>query len=432
MPARLPIGALLALAAVATWIVVTELLPAAVLPQLSAALRVTPGQAGYLASAFAAAATVAAIPFAALTRGLPRRPTLIVLIAGLAVASAATAASSSYALTFALRIAAGLLNGAVWSMLASYAARIAPPAQRGRAVALTLAGITVALTAGLPASAAVASQIGWRATFALLAVTGAALVVWVRAAIPPLAGEPPGDRPSLLTVARRPGIRPVLATTALLLSGHQAMYTYIAPVAARAGLRQPGLPLLVFGAATVAGIALAGALADRWPRPALGGSVGLVAAALALLAADGRSLAGLLVASALWGTGFGAAPALLQAALTTASGPRYAAVASSFQTTVYNTGIAAGAFAGGAVLDARGAAGLPPAALVLVLAALAAAALTAQKGLRMATREPASPGASHRAAEKAAATATRTSPAGPTSAGNRTSPSCPCPAAPGP
>jgi len=87
----------------------------------------------------------------------------------------------------------------------------------------------------------------------------------------------------------------------------------------------------------------------------------------------------LLAASALWGTGFGAAPALLQAALTAASGPRYAVVASSFQTTVYNTGIAAGAFAGGAVLDARGAAALPWTALPLVVAALAAVTLTARR-----------------------------------------------------
>lgn len=379
IPGRLPLGGLLALAAVAAWIVVTELFPAAVLPQLGAALRVAPGQVGYLASGFALAATCAAIPFAALTRGLPQRPLLLALVAGIAAASAATAASSSYGLTFGLRVAAGLLNGMVWSMLASYAARIAPPAQRGRAVAITLAGITVALTAGLPASAAVAGLIGWRATFAALAVLGAVLAGWIRATIPALGGEPAGTRPGLLTVARRPGIRPVLATTALLLSGHQALYTYIAPVAARAGLRHPGLPLLVFGAATVAGITLAGWLADRWPRLALGGAVGLVAAALGLLALDGRSLPGLLIAAALWGTGFGAAPALLQAALTAASGPRYAVVASSFQTTVYNTGIAAGAFAGGAVLDAHGAAALPWTALPLVGAALVAVTLTARR-----------------------------------------------------
>jgi predicted MFS family arabinose efflux permease len=375
---RLPWGGLLALAAVATWIVVTELFPAAVLPQLSAALRVAPGQVGYLASGFAVAATVAAIPFAALTRGLPRRPLLLALVAGMAAANAATAASSAYGLTFGLRIGAGLLNGMVWSMLASYAARIAPPAQRGRAVAITLAGITVALTAGLPASAAVAGLLGWRATLALLAVIGVVLMAWIRVTIPALGGEPAGTRPSMLTVARRPGIRPVLATTALLLAGHQAMYTYIAPVAARAGLRQPGLPLLIFGAATVAGITLAGWLADRRPRLVLGGAVALVAAALGLLVLAGRSPAGLLAASALWGTGFGAAPALLQAALTAASGPRFAAVASSFQTTVYNTGIAAGAFIGGAVLDTHGAGALPWTALPLVLAALAAVAMTAR------------------------------------------------------
>jgi predicted MFS family arabinose efflux permease len=373
--ARLPRQALLVLAATAAWIVVTELLPAGVLTGLSASLHVPPGRAGLLASAYGVAATVAAIPFTALTRRLSRRPLLLAGVGGLAATSALTAVSPSFRLALAARLAGGLLNGMVWSLLASYAARIAPDGQRGRAVTIVLSGITVALVAGLPASTALAGLAGWRAVFAGLAVTGVLLAGWARLAVPAAPGEPPGPRAGLATVARRPGLRPVLGGTLLLVAGHQALYTYIAPVAARAGLRQPGLPLLVFGVAAALGIAVTGMLPDRRHRPALLAATALLVLASGVLALAGRDPAAVLAAAAVWGAGFGAAPALLQAALTRAAGTRYAPVASSFQTTVYNAGIAAGALAGGTALDHLGPAAVPWTALPLLAAALAVLAV---------------------------------------------------------
>src|SRR5207248_6938357 len=68
--------------------------------------------------------------------------------------------------------------------------------------------------------------------------------------LPAFAGEPAGQRAPLRRVARQPGIRAVLAVTVLLLTGHQAMYTYVAPFAPG----RTGLVLLVFGVATVAAI----------------------------------------------------------------------------------------------------------------------------------------------------------------------------------
>jgi predicted MFS family arabinose efflux permease len=163
----------------------------------------------------------------------------------------------------------------------------------------------------------------------------------------------------------------VLAVTLLLLTGHQAMYTYIAVFAGRS----TGLVLLVFGAATAAGIAVAGVLADRYLRPVLLAALAMVGAAMIALSQVARGPAVLLIAVALWGGAFGGAPALLQTALTDASGPRHADVATSMQTTVYNTGIAAGSAAGGVILESSGVAALPWVTLLLTVAALAAVAL---------------------------------------------------------
>lgn len=367
----LPVWGLLALFAAAFTAVMTELLPAGLLPEMSEALHVSEGRVGFLVTAYAVASFLAAIPLTTALRGLPRRPVLIGVLAGFAVFNAVTAFSPSYALTFAARLLAGAMGGTMWAMLAGYAARMVPAERRGRAIAIVLAGITVALSLGLPAGTALAGVFGWRACFAALAVVAAVLVGWVRWKVPGFPGEPAAERIPLRRIATMPGIPGVLAVTLFLLLGHQAMYTYVAPFAERSGFGRTGLVLLVFGLATVAGIWVVGALVDRHLRPTLLAALALIAAVMLALGLFGRDPGALLIAVALWGAAFGGAPTLLQTALVDASGPGNADVATSMQATVYNLGIAAGSLSGGIMLERAGAGALPWTALPLIAVALA-------------------------------------------------------------
>ncbi len=373
--ARLPWWGLLALSAAAFSAVLTEQLPAGLLPAMSRSLHVSQGRVGFLVTSYAAASFLAAIPVTAALRGLPRRPVLAGALAGFALGNAVTAISSSYPLTFAARLLAGAMGGTLWAMLAGYAARMVPAQRRGRAMAVVLAGITVALSLGIPAGTAFAAAVGWRAAFGTLAALAVVLVAWVRWQVPGFPGEPAAGRSPLRRVAAMPGIPAILTITVLLLLGHQALYTYLAPFARRAGLGQVSLVLFVFGIATVAGIWIVGTVIDRHLRPALLTALTLVAGAMLGLGLLGRSPAVLLVAVACWGAALGGAPTLLQTALVRVSGPGNADVATSMQATVYNIGIAAGSAAGGITLQSAGAGALPWVALPLVTAALVAAAL---------------------------------------------------------
>jgi predicted MFS family arabinose efflux permease len=161
-PLRLPWAGLLALSAAAFIDVVTDLAPAGLLPGMSASFGVPEGHIGILVSGYAAASALGAIPLTALLRGLPRRRVLCSVLAGFALLDAMTAVSPSYVLTFACRLLAGALGGVLWAMLAPAAARFVPAERRGRAVAIVLAGITVALALGIPAA-----PLGWRTVFVL-------------------------------------------------------------------------------------------------------------------------------------------------------------------------------------------------------------------------------------------------------------------------
>jgi predicted MFS family arabinose efflux permease len=374
-PNHLPRAALSALSATAALILVTELLPVGVLPLMSTSLAVSEGRVGFLATAYAAAATVSAIPLTSLTGRLPRRPLLVGVLVGFALGNAVTAVSSSYSVTVAARVLVGLLGGIAWSMLAGYAARIAPAELRGRAVAIALAGITVALVAGLPLGAAAAAEFGWRAVFLALSAAALLLAGWIAVGLPRLAGEAARGGAGIVSVARRPGVATVLLVTGTLLLGHQAAYTYLAPLAERTGDLRPSAALLAFGLGAVAGIWLTGLLVDRHLRAVTVAALSAVAAALLLIAlvlAAGLPPVAFLAVVAVWGLAFGGVPTALQTALIARAGTANAAAAGALQTTVYNVGVATGSLVGGVLLDHAGATALPWAALPVVLLATVA------------------------------------------------------------
>jgi predicted MFS family arabinose efflux permease len=372
---KLPLPGLLALFSAAFTAVMTELLPAGVLPQISAGLQVPEGKAGLLVTGYATASFLAAIPLTAALRTLPRRPVLITGLMGFVLANTVTAISSSYALTLVSRLLAGAMGGVLWAMLAGYAARMVPPERRGRAIAIVLAGITVALSLGIPVGTAFADRFGWRTGFAALAVLAAAVAGWVACTVPGFPGEPAAGRLPLGRVVSLRGLPTVLLITLLLLTGHQAMYTYMAPFTEQSGFGRTSLVLFVFGAATVAGIWITGIFIDRHLRASLLWCLTVIVVAMSALGLCGDSTAILLTGVALWGVAFGGAPTLLQTALIDVAGARNADVATSMQATVYNIGIAAGSLTGGIVLESAGSGALPWATLPFAIAALMSVAV---------------------------------------------------------
>ena len=110
-PARLPVSGLLALASIIFLAVLTETLPAGLLPQMSGALGVSESQIGQLVTVYALATALTAIPLIAVTRAIPRRTLLIGLALGFMVINIITALSDSYAVILVARVFGGVLAG---------------------------------------------------------------------------------------------------------------------------------------------------------------------------------------------------------------------------------------------------------------------------------------------------------------------------------
>ncbi len=367
---RLPLSGLLALAAAGFLTLLNEALPAGLLPQIAAGLGVAQALVGQLVTAYAIGSLLAAIPLVVATRGWRRRPLLLAAIAGFMVVNSVVALSPHYGLTLVARFLAGVFAGLVWSLLAGYAARMVAPEQGGRAIAVAMLGIPLALSLGIPAGTWLGATLGWRFAFWGISLVSLLLLVWVRWQVPDFAGQEASQRRSLRQVAALPGLRPVLLVMLAAVLSHNVLYTYIAPILARSGLAtQVERVLLVFGLASVAGLWTAGTLIDQRLRAlALLSTAAFALAALAL-AALGAQPGAVWLGVALWGVSFGGAPTLYQTAAAQTAGEA-ADTAQAMLVTVWNIGIAGGGLMGGALLAARGAQALPWTAVLLLLAAL--------------------------------------------------------------
>lgn len=363
---RLPWGSLLALAMAAFITILTEALPAGLLPQMAQGLAVSEGWIGQTVTVYALGSLAAAIPLTAATQGLRRRPLLLAAIGGFIVANTLTALSTSYLLTMAARLLAGVAAGLLWALLAGYAARLVPEHQRGRAIAIAMAGTPLALSLGVPAGTLLGSVLGWRLGFGLMSLLALGLMLWIRCGLPDVAGQAEERRSSLAQVFRLPGVRSVLFVVLAFVLAHNLLYTYIAPFLAAVGMAErTDLVLLVFGAASLLGIWIVGVLIDRHLRElALASTVLFGLAALALGLASDLPVV-VYPAIATWGLAFGGAATLFQTALARTAGEA-GDVAQSMLVTVWNTAIAGGGLLGGLLLERLGVEAFAPVLLGLL------------------------------------------------------------------
>ncbi|MBD8678910.1 MFS transporter [Sphingomonas sp. CFBP 13720] len=369
----LPIGKLLAFTTAGFLAIMTETMPAGLLPQISGGLDISAALAGQMLTLYALGSVVAAIPVIAATRSWNRRPLLLLAIGGLFVFNSITALSSTVAITLIARFVAGMAAGVIWGLLAGYARRLAPAHLQGRALAVTGIGQPIALAAGVPLGAWLGMMLDWRAVFWIMSAVALLLAVWVRLGIPDHPGQPAAQRLPIARVAALPGIASILLVLFAWITGHNILYTYIAPFLTMAApdLRLD-MVLLLFGVSAVIGIWATGLLVDRHLRPLTLLSLAGFAGSALLLSVVTQSPMLVLAGIVTWGLTFGGAPTLLQTALADAAGDN-ADVAQSILVTVFNLAIAVGSVLGGIVVGQGHANLLPYAMLTCGAAALIAA-----------------------------------------------------------
>jgi len=384
----LPLASLLAFAMTGFIAILTETLPAGLLPEIGMGLDVSQVMAGQLVSIYALGSLLAAIPLTVLTSGWRRKNVLLLAVGTFLIFNTITTLSFSYWLTMAARFMSGVAAGLAWGILAGYARRLVPAEMQGRALAIAMVGIPVALSLGTPAGAWLGSTMGWRVPFGIMAALAVILFIWTWVAVPDLPGQQADRRLPVWQVFQMPGVRPVLAVIFLWMTAHNILYTFIGPFLQLSGLTgNVGLILLIFGIAALIGIWITGMLVDRHLRNLVLLSLAALAAVSVALAAGMREQIVVFVAVIVWGWSFGGASTQMQTAAADAAG-NHVDVVQAMVTTAWNLAIASGGVIGGLLLNNAGAVSFPWALLIFMAVALIIAWCAKKHAFRPGAREP--------------------------------------------
>lgn len=333
-------------------LVTAEQLPIGLLSQVASSMGVTPGMAGLMVTVPGVVAAFSAPLLPVAVGRLDRRIMLTVLMVVMVAGSVFSALASSFALLLAARVLVGLSIGGFWAVAGSIAPRLVPEAQVPKAMTMIFGGVAAASVLGVPLGTLLGDLSNWRVAFGALGgfslLTAIALWCW----LPPL---PPREPVRLRVLAQQfsnRGVRVAVLTTAFVVVGHFAAYTFISPILQEiSGISQRyvGSLLLLYGAAGIMGNIAAGMFAGRHPYRAVLAIPSLlliVVAVFPLLGVQPSSGVMLLMA---WGAVFGSVSVSIQTwILRTAPNTEAATALMAF---TFNMSIGLGAMLGGRIVD---------------------------------------------------------------------------------
>lgn len=336
----------------------SEFLLSGILQPLARDMGVSIPQAGLLVSAFAVGMVVGAPLLAAATLRLPRRTTLIALLAVFALGQAAGALAPTYEVLFVSRVVSALACAGFWAVGAAVAVSLVPENARARAMAIMVGGLSIANIAGVPAGSFLGQHAGWRSAFWAVAALALVGLVGVATLVPhtqPPTGE---DRPRLRREVRIYADKQVwlaLVTIALNAAAVFALFSYLAPLLTDvAGLDESWVPTVLgmFGLGGLIGTTIGGRIADAHLFGTIFGGIAASTVVLALLAVLAQfTAAAVLLALMLGVTAFTTAPALNARMFQAASAAPTLAGATA--TASFNIGNTLGPWLGGLVLSAH-------------------------------------------------------------------------------
>lgn len=244
----------------------TEFVAMGLLNLIAEDFAISEDQAGHVISAYALGVVVGAPLITTLTGSIPRRRLTLLLMGAFVIGNGLSVFAHSYGILMLSRFIAGFPHGAYFSVTALIAASMAPNGKRGKAVALTGMGLSIATVIGVPIAQWLGSTFGWNAAFAMVAVIGVITFVALWFTVPHMTLMPRTKPLTELGALVNSQVLMTLAIGTVGFGGMFAVYTYISwTLTENAGFNANliWIPLMVYGIGMVIGTYIGGVLADR-------------------------------------------------------------------------------------------------------------------------------------------------------------------------
>ncbi|GJH13271.1 MFS transporter [Caballeronia novacaledonica] len=351
-------AAVFSLAFAAFAIGTTEFVIVGLLPDIASAFGISVPTAGLLVSFYALAITVGTPLVSAVTARLPRRALLLGLMTFFTVCNVAAGLSGAFPTLLGVRIVMAVSHGVFFGLGTTVAMSLVPTERSGRAVAIMVTGLTVAMVTGVPGGTWVGALMSWRLPFLVVAAMGALSTVGLWLLLPSLPSQKiAGSILSQLSLLQNKALMPLYGLAALGMGATFAVFTFLSPLLTHTtGLGAEGVTvgLVVFGLGSVVGTLGGGRISDRYgPKLSMNIALTGLAVSVAALMVTARQPVLVMINLFVWGAFAFAVPPIMQATVVLIArrvAPQAVGTASGLNVAAFNLGISGGSFLGGLAL----------------------------------------------------------------------------------
>ncbi|OQO81995.1 MFS transporter [Enterococcus durans] len=374
-----PILTLLALVINAFAIGSTEFISVGLMPLIVNSFHVTLAQAGLTVSLYAIGVTIGAPLLTVLTGKWNRKYLMIVIMLLFIIGNLVAAFALSFSMLLAGRIISALAHGLFMSVSSVIAADVVEPNKRASAIAIMFTGLTVATVTGVPLGTFIGQQTNWHFTFIFIAIIGALGLIANLFLIPkhlPIPGVV--DLIGIIRIFKNKFLLGSFIVTALGYGGTFAAYTYLTPILEdKIGYSAHAVVLLlvVYGIMVAIGNTIGGHFSNKQPLKSLSLMFGLLSLSLVFLFVailSNQLILATLATLVLGLFSFMNVPGLQLYVVQLAEEytPKDITLASAFNISAFNIGIAFGSFVGAQVTKSIGVTYTPIFGAIIVLLAV--------------------------------------------------------------
>ena len=353
--------ALLALAVSAFAIGTTEFISVGLLPLIAADLNIPVTTAGLTVSIYALGVTFGAPILTSITSKMSRKTLLLWIMIVFIIGNSLAAVSTTIGLLLVARVISAFSHGVFMSIGSTIAADLVPENRRASAISIMFTGLTIATVTGVPFGTFIGQQLGWRAAFLVIIITGIIALIANSILVPSNLRK--GVKTTFrdqLKLVKNGRLLLIFIITALGYGGTFVVFTFLSPLLQNiTGYKEESvaLILLIYGVAIAIGNMIGGKLSNHNPVRALFYMFIVQAVVLFILMFTAPfKIAGLLTILLMGIFAFMNVPGLQVYVVMLAERfvPSAVDVASAINIAAFNAGIAIGSYLGGLITDSIG------------------------------------------------------------------------------
>lgn len=245
---------------------IAEFVMMAILPYVAKDLNISIPTAGHLISAYALGVCVGA-PMLVTVRKRPLKNILLALVVLMIIGNLCAAVSPNYWTMMLARFISGLPHGAYFGVASIVADKLADKGKGAQAVAIMVAGMTIANLAGVPLSTFISHVLTWRLTFFIVAAWGLITFFYIRKWVPQVEGLQDTGFKGQFRFLKSPAPWFLIFATMLGNGGVFCWYSYVNPLLTHvSGFSAGSISLLMIlaGFGMVVGNLISGRLSDHY------------------------------------------------------------------------------------------------------------------------------------------------------------------------